>query len=63
MSVATKPRSIYWQYNKPLNCPKGHEMLWLGSAFWICGKGKCNRIYVQETANAEEKTQEKVNNP
>lgn len=40
--------SPYQQHNKPLRCPKGHVMLWLGSAFWICGKGKCNTIFVQE---------------
>lgn len=43
--------SRYWQHNKPLRCPKGHIMTWLGSAFWICGKGKCNTIFVQENAN------------
>jgi hypothetical protein len=23
-------------------------MIWLGGVFWICGKGKCNQIYVEE---------------
>ncbi len=41
--------SPYWQHREPLKCPKGHTMTWLGSAFWVCGKGKCNTIYVQET--------------
>lgn len=22
-------------------------MTWLGSAYWVCGRGKCNVIYVQ----------------
>ena len=42
--------SHYWQHNEPIKCPKGHAMIWLGSAFWICGKGKCNTIYVQQSA-------------
>jgi hypothetical protein len=40
--------SPYWQHNDPLKCPKGHKMGWLGSFYWICGKGKCNTIYVEE---------------
>lgn len=39
--------SPYWQHTKPLRCPKRHKMIWLGSVFWICGRGKCNTIYVQ----------------
>lgn len=46
-------RSPYWQHNEPLKCPKGHVMVWLGSAFWICGKGKCQTIYVQSRVAAE----------
>lgn len=40
--------SLYWQHADPLLCPKRHKMIWLGSVFWICGKGKCNTIYVEE---------------
>lgn len=40
--------SPYWEHNDPLRCPKGHKMLWLGGVFWICGKGKCKTIYVEE---------------
>ena len=36
-----------WQHENPLQCPKGHTMVWLGSAFWLCPKGKCHQIYVQ----------------
>ena len=43
----------YWQHETPLKCPKGHTMIWLGSAFWICGKGKCNTIYVQQPSVGE----------
>jgi len=39
--------SPYWQHQSPLSCPKGHEMIWLGSRYWICPKGKCNRIYAE----------------
>lgn len=39
--------SRYWQHNTPLKCPHGHTMIWLGSRYWICGKGFCNTIYVQ----------------
>jgi hypothetical protein len=35
----------FWQHTSPLNCPKGHPMLWLGSAYWVCEK--CHVIYVQ----------------
>jgi hypothetical protein len=42
--------SSYWQHDEPLKCPKDHTMMWLGSAFWLCGKGKCNTIYVQPIA-------------
>lgn len=45
--------SPYWQHNDPLKCPKGHKMIWLGSAFWICGKGRCNTIFVQEAPNGQ----------
>lgn len=44
--------SRYWQHNSPLKCPQGHEMVWLGSRFWICGKGKCNTIYVDHSSEA-----------
>lgn len=47
--------SPYWQHNDPLKCPKGHKMIWLGSAFWICGKGKCNTIFVREVKQDEVK--------
>lgn len=42
--------SPFWQHNAPLKCPKGHVMVWLGSVYWICGKGQCNTIYVQDGA-------------
>lgn len=45
--------SDYWQHADPLLCPKRHKMIWLGSAFWICGKGKCNTIFVQEVSNGQ----------
>lgn len=38
--------SPYWQHREPLKCPKGHVMTWLGTAYWICGRGKCGTIYV-----------------
>lgn len=37
----------YWQHENPLKCPRGHRMYWLGSVFWICGKGGCRQVYVQ----------------
>lgn len=43
----------YWQHETPLNCPKGHPMLWLGGAFWKCPKGKCDEIYVQQAEHCE----------
>lgn len=47
--------SPYWQHNKALRCPKHHVMIWLGSVYWICGKGKCNTIFVQEVKQDEVK--------
>jgi hypothetical protein len=41
------PQSPYWQHREPLSCPQHHVMVWLGSAFWICGK--CRQIYVVRT--------------
>lgn len=35
-------KASYWQHRKPLACPKGHIMGWLGSRFWMCGE--CRRI-------------------
>lgn len=35
----------YWQHEKPLECPAGHKMLWLGGAWWICSE--CRVIYAQ----------------
>lgn len=46
--MTDKDESPYWQHDDPLRCPKAHGMIWLGSVFWICGKGKCNTIFVQE---------------
>jgi uncharacterized protein with PIN domain len=40
-----KPK--YWQHEHPINCPEGHLMIWLGSAFWGCPE--CNKVYVQIT--------------
>lgn len=44
--------SSYWQHETPLKCPSGHQMIWLGSCYWICckcrgPKGGCGRIYVE----------------
>lgn len=39
--------SRYWQHESPLACPHGHEMIWLGGRFWICGRSGCNQIYVE----------------
>jgi hypothetical protein len=36
----------YWQHERPLSCPKGHTMIWLGSVFWMCET--CHEIYVEE---------------
>ena len=38
--------SRYWQHDTPLRCPKGHEMGWLGSCYWLCSP--CHLIYVEE---------------
>jgi hypothetical protein len=38
-------KSPYWQHNDPIECPKKHKMIWLGSVFWICEK--CHIIYGQ----------------
>lgn len=35
----------FWQHEKPIDCPKKHQMIWLGSVFWNCGR--CKTIYVQ----------------
>ena len=42
----------HWQHEDPIKCPDGHQMLWLGAAFWICEK--CREVYVQivEVADA-----------
>jgi hypothetical protein len=40
--------SKYWQHESPLNCPHGHQMIWLGSRFWICPRSGCNQIYVEQ---------------
>ena len=42
-------KSPYWQHNKPLACPKGHLMLWLGSVYWICPlcPKRSNRLWVR----------------
>ncbi len=37
----------YWQHESPIECPHGHIMVWLGSAYWICGK--CEQVYVQSS--------------
>lgn len=43
----------YWQHESPISCPKGHEMIWLGSVYWICPKcrKKKGEIYVQVPAD------------
>ncbi len=40
--------SGYWQHERPLDCPRGHQMIWLGGRVWICGRGACNKIYVEQ---------------
>jgi hypothetical protein len=42
------PKSPYWQHREPLQCPRRHVMIWLGSLFWICST--CHTIYVQQQA-------------
>ena len=37
----------YWQHNDPIECPKGHKMLWLGLLFWIRPTCKKKTIWVQ----------------
>lgn len=44
-------KSPYWQHNEPLDCPKGHPMIWLGSAFRVCEK--CHQVYVQQVPREE----------
>lgn len=57
-----KGESPYWQHDNPLRCPKGHKMIWLGSAFWICGTGKCNTIFVQEVDDEIKRADRKTGN-
>jgi len=38
--------SRFWQWDKPLSCPKGHERMgWLGGRYWMCGP--CKTVYVE----------------
>lgn len=42
-----------WQHARPLKCPKGTPMTWLGGPFWLCGKACCNQVWVQRIAESE----------
>ena len=38
--------SRFWQWDRPLACPKGHERMgWLGGRYWMCGP--CKTVYVE----------------
>lgn len=39
----------HWQHATPLDCPRGHAMLWLGSRFWMCPP--CGAVYVEGRAH------------
>jgi len=46
------PESRYWQHNNPIDCPKGHQMIWSGSVYWLCCE--CHQVYVQVREEEEE---------
>lgn len=46
------PESPYWQHREPLACPNEHEMIWLGSAYWICES--CHTIYAETPTKGKE---------